>query len=64
MLLLLTSDHEALVREKGCVNLGFVSISWGLMAMKLEASSCEEEKDWCRRAIGVKVFGRLDYSTI
>lgn len=63
-MLLLTSDHEALVRAKGCVTLGLISISWGLMAMKFEASSREEEEDWCSRAIGVKVYGRLHYSTI
>lgn len=65
ILLLLTSDQEALVRAKGCVNLVFISILWGLVARKFEASSCgEEEYDWWRRAIGsVKAYTTLIQKT-
>lgn len=59
ILFLLTSDQEPLVRVKGCVNLGCISISWGLMAMKVEASSCVEEEDRCSRAIGVSLWSFL-----
>ena len=60
ILQLLTSDQEAFVRAKGCVNLGLISILWDLVAMKFEASSCEGKgEDWCGRAIGGKVYGRF-----